>query len=144
MCLLVGKIIGGDTDNKTYLFSIRANILCCDSSVISTTGLDYCSLLVFKERFNNTASLAGIKSRRHLCQTIPLCLCTLFAFKKHQDGAYILHTVLFVFIYVSLWARTFHARSRATPKKHIISRLERVWLISGGRGDRADRGLDSC
>lgn len=121
ICLLLGKIIGGDTDSKTYLFSIRVNILCCDSSVISTTGLDYCSLLVFKERFNNTASLAGIKSRRHLCQTIPLCLCTLFAIKKHQDRAYILHTVLFVFIYVSL-----HAHSGATPKKHIISGLERV------------------
>lgn len=61
MCLPVGKIIRGDTDNKTYLFSISADIMRCDSSVISTADLDYCSLFVFKGHFNNTAALAGIK-----------------------------------------------------------------------------------
>lgn len=92
LSLLVCKIMWGDIGNKTNLFSIRKNILCWDSSVFSETGLDYCSALAFKVSFNNTASLAGVKSTRppnthcHIlssCQMISFCLCTLFAIKKN-------------------------------------------------------------
>ncbi len=105
LCLLVCKIMWGDIDNKTNLFSIRKNIFCRDSWVFSEAGLDYSCSLAFKVSFNNTASLAGVKSTRppnthcHILsvwQMIPFCLCALFSVKKHQVGPCVLFLRLFV------------------------------------------------
>lgn len=131
LSLLVCKIMWGDIGNKTNLFSIRKNILCWDSSVFSETGLDYCSALAFKVSFNNTASLAGVKSTRppnthcHIlssCQMISFCLCTLFAIKKKTSsrGLCVVFRLLFVFVYVIVCVHAFYVHG-GCALKHVVS-----------------------
>lgn len=82
-------------------------MLCRASPVYSEAGPDYSSTLAFKVSFNNTASLAGVKSTRppnthcqilFLCQIIPVCLCTLFAIKNIKQGPCVVSRLLFVCI----------------------------------------------
>lgn len=143
LCLLVCKIVWGDIGNKTNLFSIRENILCRDSSVFSETGLDYCSALAFKVSFNNPAALSGVKSTRppnthcHIpsfCQIISFCLCTLFAIKKHQAGAWVF-SAFCLWLYVAVWAAStcvsyVHSGSALKHKVKPMMACVTAWLIS--------------